>query len=30
MAVIQKGEKHRVRAGKKGLTLLAKFFPAMV
>ena len=30
MAVIQKGENHRVRAGKKGLTLLAKFFPAMV
>lgn len=30
MAVIPKGEAHGVRAGEKGLTLLAKFIPALV
>ena len=30
MAVIPKGERHMVKAGEKGLTLLAKFFPAML
>lgn len=30
MAVIPKGESHMVRAGENGLTLLAKFFPAML
>lgn len=30
MAVIRKGEKHLVWAGENGLTLLAKFFPALV
>ncbi|MCP4115807.1 MAG: cupin domain-containing protein [Desulfobacteraceae bacterium] len=30
MAVIPKGENHMVRAGKNGLILAAKFFPAMV
>ena len=30
MAVIPKGESHMVQAGKNGLTLLAKFFPAML
>ncbi len=30
MAVIPKGESHMVRAGEYGLTLLAKFFPAML
>ena len=28
MTVIPKGENHRVQAGEKGLTLIAKFFPA--
>ena len=30
MAVIPKGENHMVHAGKNGLTLLAKFFPALL
>jgi len=30
MAVIPKGENHMVQAGKNGLTLLAKFFPALL
>lgn len=30
MAVIPKGKRHMVLAGKKGLTLLAKFFPALI
>lgn len=30
MAVIPKGEFHMVKAGKNGLTLLAKFFPGML
>jgi len=30
MAVIPMGENHRVQAGKQGVTLLAKFFPALV
>jgi mannose-6-phosphate isomerase-like protein (cupin superfamily) len=30
MAVIPKGESHMVQAGENGLTLLAKFFPAML
>lgn len=30
MAVIQKGETHMVTAGESGLTLLAKFFPALL
>jgi quercetin dioxygenase-like cupin family protein len=30
MAVIPMAENHRVQAGKQGLTLLAKFFPALV
>ena len=30
MAVIPKGESHMVKAGNRGLTLLAKLFPAMV
>ena len=30
MAVIPKGESHMVQAGKNGLTLLAKFFPALL
>lgn len=29
-AIIPKGEIHSVQAGKKGLTLLAKFFPALI
>lgn len=30
MALIPKGENHRVQAGKNGLTLMAKFFPALL
>jgi len=30
MAVIHKGEKHMVKAGEKGLVILAKFFPALI
>ena len=30
MAVIPKGKNHRVQAGENGLTLLAKFFPALL
>lgn len=30
MTVIPKGAKHKVQAGKNGLTLLAKFFPALL
>lgn len=30
MAVIPKGKNHMVQAGKNGLILLAKFFPALV
>ncbi len=30
MAVIPKGESHMVHAGGNGLTILAKFFPAML
>ena len=30
MAVIPKGENHMVRAGENGLTLIAKFFPALL
>lgn len=30
MAVIQRGEEHMVRAGKNGLVILAKFFPALL
>ncbi len=30
MAVIPKGENHMVQAGENGLTLLAKFFPALL
>jgi quercetin dioxygenase-like cupin family protein len=30
MAVIPKGENHLVQAGRNGLTLLAKFFPALI
>lgn len=30
MAVIPKGVNHMVQAGEKGLTLLAKFFPALL
>lgn len=30
MAVISKGSVHMVRAGDKGLTLMAKFFPALI
>ncbi len=30
MAVIPKGKSHMVQAGENGLTLLAKFFPAML
>jgi quercetin dioxygenase-like cupin family protein len=30
MAVIPKGKNHMVRAGENGLTLLAKFFPALL
>lgn len=29
MAVIRKGEKHRVEAGEEGLVIMAKFFPAL-
>jgi len=29
ISVTPKGKKHMVKAGKKGLTLMAKFFPAM-
>lgn len=30
MAIIPKGENHMVQAGENGLTLLAKFFPALL
>ena len=30
MAVIPKGENHMIQAGENGLTLLAKFFPALL
>lgn len=30
ISLIQKGEEHMVSAGEKGLTLLAKFFPALI
>ncbi len=29
MAVIRKGEEHRVEAGEEGLVIMAKFFPAL-
>ncbi|TIH20138.1 cupin domain-containing protein [Marinifilum sp. JC120] len=29
-AIIPKGEQHSVKAGPEGLTLLAKFFPALI
>lgn len=29
MAVIRKGEEHRVEAGENGLIIMAKFFPAL-
>lgn len=29
MAVIRKGEQHRVEAGEEGLVIMAKFFPAL-
>ncbi|NDV26412.1 cupin domain-containing protein [Desulfovibrio sp. JC010] len=29
-AIIPKGEEHSVKAGTEGLTLLAKFFPALI
>lgn len=30
MTIIQKGENHMVQAGEKGLTIMAKFFPALL